>query len=394
MKRVYFDHSATTPVLPEVVEAMIPCYTKFFGNASEPHTPGNEAFELLHKSREVIANAMNAKPEEIIFTSGGTESDNLAIKGVAESYVEKGDHIITSSIEHPAVRNTCKYLEKVGYRVTYIPVDENAVVNPKDVENAINDKTILISIIHANNVVGSIQPIAEIGKISKERGIIFHTDAVQSFGTLKIDIEKLNVDLLSMSSHKLHGPKGVGALYKRKKIKITPLMHGGEHEKGRRAGTENIPGIVGFAKAVEIALNELDKKVKKLRELREYLVKGVLKRIDDVLYVGHPKNRLPGHASFTIKYIEGESIVLGLDAKGIAISSGSACASLKLEPSHVLLAMGIPPEIAQGSIRISMGRSNTKEEVDYFLEVLPPIVERLREMSPLYKKGSGKGVRS
>jgi len=248
MDRIYFDHSATTQVLPEVLETMLPCFTKFYGNASEPHTPGNEAFELLLKSRDTIASAINAKPEEIIFTSGGTESDNLAIKGVAEAYKKKGNHIITSSIEHPAVGNTCKYLEKVGYDVTYIPVDKNGVVNPKDVENAINSKTTLISIMHANNVVGSIQPIEEIGEIAKKRGIIFHTDAVQSFGTLEIDVEKLNVDLLSMSSHKLHGPKGVGTLYKRKRVKITPLMHGGEHEKGKRAGTENIPGIVGFAK--------------------------------------------------------------------------------------------------------------------------------------------------
>lgn len=384
MDRIYFDHSATTQVLPEVLETMLPCFTKFYGNASEPHTPGNEAFELLLKSRDTIASAINAKPEEIIFTSGGTESDNLAIKGVAEAYKKKGNHIITSSIEHPAVGNTCKYLEKVGYDVTYIPVDKNGVVNPKDVENAINSKTTLISIMHANNVVGSIQPIEEIGEIAKKRGIIFHTDAVQSFGTLEIDVEKLNVDLLSMSSHKLHGPKGVGTLYKRKRVKITPLMHGGEHEKGKRAGTENIPGIVGFAKAVEIAISELDEKAKKLRELREYLVKGVLEEIDDVIYLGHSENRLPGHVSFAIKYVEGESIVLGLDNKGIAISSGSACASMKLEPSHVLLAMGIAPEIAQGSIRISMGRGNTEEEVNYFLEVLPPIVKRLREMSPLY----------
>lgn len=384
MKRIYFDHSATTQVLPEVVDAMIPCYTKFFGNASEPHTPGNEAFELLHKSREIIADAINARPEEIIFTSGGTESDNLAIKGVAESYVKKGNRIITSSVEHPAVGNTCKYLERVGYDVTYIPVDKNGVVNPKDVESAINSKTTLISIMHANNVVGSIQPIEKIGEIAKKRGSIFHTDAVQSFGTLKIDVEKLNVDLLSISSHKLHGPKGIGALYKKRGVKVISQMHGGEHEKRRRAGTENIPGIVGFAKAVEIAISEIDEKAKKLKKLREYLVKGVLEGIDDVIYTGHPENRLPGHASFVIKYIEGESIVLALDNKGIAISSGSACSSIKLEPSHVLLSMGITPEIAQGSIRISMGRGNTKEEVDYFLEVLSPIVKRLREMSPLY----------
>jgi len=384
MKRIYFDHSATTQVLPEVVEAMIPCYTKFFGNASEPHTLGNEAFELLHKSREIIAGAINARPEEIIFTSGGTESDNLAIKGIAESYVKKGNHIITSSIEHPAVGNTCKYLERVGYDITYIPVDKNGVVNSKDVENAINSKTTLISIMHANNVVGSIQPIEEIGEIAKRRGVIFHTDAVQSFGTLKIDVEKLNVDLLSISSHKLHGPKGIGALYKKRGVKVISQMHGGEHEKGRRAGTENIPGIVGFAKAVEIAMSEIDEKAKKLKKLREYLVKGVSEGIEDVIYTGHPENRLPGHASFAIKYIEGESIVLALDNKGIAISSGSACSSIKSEPSHVLLSMGIAPEIAQGSIRISMGRGNTKEEVDYFLEVLPAIVKRLREMSPLY----------
>lgn len=384
MRRIYFDHSATTPVLPEVVEAMLPCFTEHFGNASEPHLPGREAKKLLETSREAIARAMGAQPEEIIFTSGGTESDNLALKGVAEALSKKGNHIITSSIEHPAIGNTCKYLQRRGFEITYVPVDKYAIVNPDDVAAAITDRTILISIMHANNVVGSIQPIAEIGKIARERGIIFHTDAVQSFGTLETDVAELNVDLMSMSSHKLHGPKGVGALYIQKGTKLTPQMQGGEHERRRRAGTENVPGIVGFAKAVEIAMAEREEKVERLEELRKYLVAGVLERIEEVSYNGHSEKRLPGNANFSFKYIEGESVVLQLDMVGIAVSSGSACASASLEPSHVLLAMGLTAEDAHGSLRVTMGRSNTKEEVDYFLEVLPEVVGKLRRMSPLY----------
>lgn len=384
MRRIYFDHSATTPVLPEVVEAMLPCFTEHFGNASEPHLPGREAKKLLETSREAIARAMGAQPEEIIFTSGGTESDNLALKGVAEALSKKENHIITSSIEHPAIGNTCKYLQRRGFEITYVPVDKYAIVNPDDVAAAITDRTTLISIMHANNVVGSIQPIAEIGKIARERGIIFHTDAVQSFGTLETDVAELNVDLMSMSSHKLHGPKGVGALYIQKGTKLTPQMQGGEHERRRRAGTENVPGIVGFAKAVEIAMAEREEKVERLEELRKYLVAGVLERIEEVSYNGHSEKRLPGNANFSFKYIEGESVVLQLDMVGIAVSSGSACASASLEPSHVLLAMGLTAEDAHGSLRVTMGRSNTKEEVDYFLEVLPEVVGKLRRMSPLY----------
>lgn len=384
MRRIYFDHSATTPVLPEVVEAMLPCFTEHFGNASEPHLPGREAKKLLETSREAIARAMGAQPEEIIFTSGGTESDNLALKGVAEALSKKGNHIITSSIEHPAIGNTCKYLQRRGFEITYVPVDKYAIVDPDDVAAAITDRTILISIMHANNVVGSIQPIAEIGKIARERGIIFHTDAVQSFGTLETDVAELNVDLMSMSSHKLHGPKGVGALYIQKGTKLTPQMQGGEHERRRRAGTENVPGIVGFAKAVEIAMAEREEKVERLEELRKHLVAGVLERIEEVSYNGHSEKRLPGNANFSFKYIEGESVVLQLDMVGIAVSSGSACASASLEPSHVLLAMGLTAEDAHGSLRVTMGRSNTKEEVDYFLEVLPEVVGKLRRMSPLY----------
>lgn len=384
MRRIYFDHSATTPVLPEVVEAMLPCFTEHFGNASEPHLPGREAKKLLETSREAIARAMRAQPEEIIFTSGGTESDNLALKGVAEALSKKGNHIITSSIEHPAIGNTCKYLQRRGFEITYVPVDKYAIVDPDDVAAAITDRTTLISIMHANNVVGSIQPIAEIGKIARERGIIFHTDAVQSFGTLETDVAELNVDLMSMSSHKLHGPKGVGALYIQKGTKLTPQMQGGEHERRRRAGTENVPGIVGFAKAVEIAMAEREEKVERLEELRKYLVAGVLERIEEVSYNGHSEKRLPGNANFSFKYIEGESVVLQLDMVGIAVSSGSACASASLEPSHVLLAMGLTAEDAHGSLRVTMGRSNTKEEVDYFLEVLPEVVGKLRRMSPLY----------
>ncbi|GFP31716.1 cysteine desulfurase [Candidatus Hakubella thermalkaliphila] len=384
MRRIYFDHSATTPVLPEVVEAMLPCFTQYFGNASEPHLPGREAKKLLEASRETIARAIGAQPEEIMFTSGGTESDNLALKGVAEALSKKGNHIITSSIEHPAIGNTCKYLQRRGFEITYVPVDKYAIVDPDHVAAAITDRAILISIMHANNVVGSIQPIAEIGKIAREKGVIFHTDAVQSFGTLETDVGELNVDLMSISSHKLHGPKGVGALYIRKGTKLTPQMQGGEHERRRRAGTENVPGIVGFAKAVEIAMAETEEKAERLEKLRKYLVAGVLERIEEVSYNGHPEKRLPGNANFSFKYIEGESVVLQLDMVGIAVSSGSACASASLEPSHVLLAMGLTAEDAHGSLRVTMGRSNTKEEVDYFLEVLPEVVGKLRRMSPLY----------
>ncbi|GFP25464.1 cysteine desulfurase [Candidatus Hakubella thermalkaliphila] len=384
MRRIYFDHSATTPVLPEVVEAMLPCFTQYFGNASEPHRPGRESKKLLEASRETVARAIGAHSEEIIFTSGGTESDNLALKGFAEALSKKGNHIITSSIEHPAIGNTCKYLQRRGFEITYVPVDKYAIVDPDHVAAAITDRAILISIMHANNVVGSIQPIAEIGKIAREKGVIFHTDAVQSFGTLETDVGELNVDLMSMSSHKLHGPKGVGALYIRKGTKLTPQMQGGEHERRRRAGTENVPGIVGFAKAVEIAMAETEEKAERLEKLRKYLVAGVLERIEEVSYNGHPEKRLPGNANFSFKYIEGESVVLQLDMVGIAVSSGSACASASLEPSHVLLAMGLTAEDAHGSLRVTMGRSNTKEEVDYFLEVLPEVVGKLRRMSPLY----------
>lgn len=384
-KYIYFDHSATTPVLPEVIEEMNKCFTLYYGNASEPHKPGREAKEILENSRNIIAKSLGAKPEEIVFTSGGTESDNLALFGVAEAYQKKGNHIITSEIEHPAVHMPLKKLARKGFKITYIPVDKYGIVDPQDIKKAITPKTILVSIMHANNIVGTIQPIEEIGKILKEAGIVFHTDAVQSYCTIETNVEKLNVDLLSISGHKIYGPKGVGVLYIRKGTKMMPQIMGGGHEKGRRSGTENIPGIAGLAKAVELGQKNLSQKGEKIRILRDYLKKELLRRIDDVSFNGHPTKRLPGNLNFSFKYIEGESIVLRLDDAGIAVSSGSACSSSSLKPSHTLVAMGLSPEDAAGSIRITLGFENTKEEVDYFLDVIPGIVESLRRISPLFK---------
>lgn len=384
-KYIYFDHSATTPVLPEVVEVINKCFIQYYGNASEPHKPGREAKEILENSRTVIAQSLGAQPEEIIFTSGGTESDNLALFGVAEAYQKKGNHIITSEVEHPAVHMPLKKLARRGFKITYIPVDKYGIVDPEDVKKAITSKTILVSIMHANNIVGTIQPIEEIGEILREANIIFHTDAVQSYCSIETKVDKLNVDLLSISGHKIYGPKGVGALYIRKGTKIMPQVLGGGHEKGRRSGTENIPGIAGLARAVEIGQRDLHQKIEKITILRDYLRDELLKKIDDVRFNGHPTKRLPGNCNFSFKYIEGESIVLRLDNVGIAVSSGSACSSSSLKPSHTLIAMGLSAEEAAGSLRITLGFENTKEEVDYFLDVIPGIIESLRRISPLYK---------
>lgn len=381
--KVYLDHAATTPVDKEVLEAMLPFFDEKFGNASSLHAYGREAREALEKSREDVAKLINADADEIIFTGSGTESDNLAIKGIAFKH-GKG-HIITSKIEHPAVLETCKYLEKKGFDVTFLPVDKYGLVKPEDVENAIRDDTILISIMHANNEIGTIEPIEEIGEIAKKHGIIFHTDAVQSAGKIEIDVKKINVDLLSMSSHKIYGPKGVGALYVRRGIKLEPVLHGGGHEKGLRSSTENVAGIVGFAKACEICRRRMREDAKKITRLRDKIIKEVLK-IEESYLTGHPIKRLPNNASFYFKGIEGESLVLMLDAKGIATSTGSACSSKKLQASHVLLAIGIRPEDAHGSLRVTLGRENTEEEIDYFLEVLPEVVEELRKISPMWHK--------
>ncbi|MGQ9631163.1 MAG: cysteine desulfurase NifS [bacterium] len=391
MKRVYMDHNATTATHPEVLKAMLPYFGEIYGNASSFHGFGMEANKALEDSREMVAKVWNASPREIYFTSGGTESDNAAIKGVAFANQDRGKHIITSSIEHHAVLHTCQYLQKrFGFDVTYLPVDGEGFVDPDDLRRAIRKDTILISIMHANNETGVIQPIEEIGRIAKENGIPFHSDAVQTTGKIPIDVNALNVDLLSASGHKLYGPKGVGALYIRRGVRIDTFMHGGHQERGKRAGTYNTPGIVGMAKAVEIALRDMDEESRKMRELTEKLYEGLRDRIPHIRLNGSLKNRLPNTINVSIEYVEGESMILNLDMKGVAVSTGSACTSGSLEPSHVLVAMGVPPEVAHGSLRFSLGRENTLEDVNYVLEVLPPIVEKLRAMSPLYSSAASK----
>ncbi|MFQ6001379.1 MAG: cysteine desulfurase NifS [Anaerolineae bacterium] len=388
-RTVYMDHAATTPVDPRVVEAMLPYFTEGYGNASSVYRLGQEARKAIDEARADVAQILNCTPREIIFTSCGSESDNLAIRGIAFLNRDKGNHIITSSIEHHAVGHTCEQLEKhFGFQVTYLPVDKYGRVDPADVKKAITEKTILITIMYANNEVGTIEPIAEIGEIARAHKIPFHTDAVQAGGTLDLDVEALNVDLLSLSAHKFYGPKGVGVLYLRRGVRLLPTQTGGAHELNRRAGTENVAGIVGLATALKLAQEHREENNRKLIALRDRLIGGILSSIPDTQLTGHPKERLPNSASFTINYVEGEGMLLGLDMMGIAASSGSACTSASLEPSHVLLAMGIPPEVAHGSLRLTLGHENTEEDVDYLLEVLPGIVERLRSMSPLYTTAS------
>jgi len=387
IKRRYFDYAATTPVHPEVIKAMQPYLDAVYGNPSSLHSFGQEAQVAVTQSRDLVAKYINAKSEEIVFTSGGTEADNFALIGVFEANVKKGNHIITTTIEHHAVLETCKFLEKHrGAKVTYVPVDKYGLVDLEAIIKAITPQTILISVMHANNEIGTIEPIAGIGKIAKEKGIYFHTDAVQTFGSLDLDVEKLNIDLLSASAHKLYGPKGVGLLYIRKGLRILPFLHGGEQERRRRASTENVFGIVGFGKAVELAIKEKQERHQHVTILRDKLIKGILEKIDESELNGHPTKRLPNNVNATIKYIEGESMLINLDLEGIAASTGSACSSSSLEPSHVIKALGVSPEVAHSSLRFSLGRLNTDEDVDYLLEVLPRIVKKLREMSPLYKK--------
>jgi len=386
---VYMDHAATTPVDPRVVEAMLPYFTERYGNASSVYRLGQEARKAIDEARADVAQILNCTPREIIFTSCGSESDNLAIRGIAFLKRDKGNHIITSSIEHHAVGHTCEQLEKhFGFQVTYLPVDEYGRVDPADVEKAITEKTILITIMYANNEVGTIEPIAQIGEIARAHKIPFHTDAVQAGGALVLDVEALNVDLLSLSAHKFYGPKGVGVLYLRRGVRLLPTQAGGAHELKRRAGTENVAGIVGLATAFKLAQEHREENNRKLIALRDRLIEGILSSIPDTQLTGHPKERLPNSASFTINYVEGEGLLLGLDMMGIAASSGSACTSASLEPSHALLALGIPPEVAHGSLRLTLGHENSDEDVDYLLEVLPGIVERLRSMSPLYTTAS------
>jgi cysteine desulfurase len=386
-KYIYFDHAATTPVLPEVVEAVNECFIKFYGNASEPHLPGRQAKEILESSRQTIAQVLGAKDSEITFTGGGTESDNLAISGIAEAYSGQGNHIITSEIEHPAVLMPLKFLARKGFKITSLPVDKYGMVDPSDVKKALRDTTILVTIMHANNIVGTIQPIEEIGRLLADKNVIFHTDAVQTFCSAGTSVDKLGVDLLSISGHKIYGPKGVGALYVRKGTKIIPLILGGGQEKGRRSGTENIPGIAGLASAARAGFKTLDDRIAKLTAMREYLKTDLLKNIDDVRFNGHPVERLPGNCNFSFKFIEGEAIVLRLDMAGIAASSGSACSSSSMKPTHTLIAMGLSGEEAFGSLRITLGFENTYEEIDYFLETIKKIIMDLRNISPLFKKG-------
>lgn len=382
-KFIYLDYAATTPVRSEVVEAMLPYFTKDFGNPSSLYTLGRSARGAIEEARDRIAAFMEADSREIIFTSGGTESDNFAIKGVAYANEKKGNHIITTPIEHHAVLDPCHFLEKRGYRVTYLSVDEHGMVDPADVEKSITNETVLVSIMHANNEVGTIEPIGEISKITGSKGVYLHTDAVQTFGHIPINVNELGVDLLSVSAHKLYGPKGIGALYVRRGTRMVSYMHGGSQENNRRAGTHNVAGIIGFAKAVEIAEKEMMAEAKRLTELRDYLIRGIFEMVPNARLNGHPTKRLPNNVSFCLVGAEGEAILLSLDMEGISSSSGSACTSGTLDPSHVLLAMGIPAEIAHSSLRLTLGDQTTKEDIDYVLEVLPPTIERLRAMSPL-----------
>lgn len=385
MNRIYLDHSATTPVDPEVAAIMMTYYTEKYGNPSSVHSFGREARQALEEARRQVAELIGATPQEITFTSGGTESDNLAIIGTAEAMSKKGKHLITSAIEHHAVLETCEFLAKNGYELTIIPVDEEGIVSVEDVRKAIRPDTILISVMHANNEVGSIQPIAEIGNLAKEHGITFHVDAVQSLGKIPINVQELNVDLLTVSSHKIYGPKGVGALYVRKGVRLAPRAHGGSQEKKRRSGTENTPGIIGFGKACELIGKRMVKEHARQIILRDRLMNGIIERIKHVKVNGPiGEKRLANNVNVSIRFVEGESLLLSLDMLGIAASSGSACTSGSLDPSHCLLAMGLVHEIAHGSLRLSLGSQNTEEEIDYVLEQLPKIVERLRMMSPLY----------
>lgn len=386
MENIYFDNAATTKLDEEVLKEMMPFLRENYGNASSIYKLGREARKAVEDSREKVAKILNCKPSEIYFTAGGSESDNTAIKGIARANRNKGNHIITSKIEHPAVLETCKQLEKEGFEVSYISVDENGIVDLKELEKAIKPTTILITIMFANNEIGTIEPIEEIGKIAREHNIYFHTDSVQAVGSIKIDVQKLNIDSLSLSGHKLYGPKGIGALYVRSGIKFEKFISGGHQERDKRAGTENVAAIVGLGKAMELAYQDLEEHNERIRSLRNYYVEEVKEKIPYIRINGDMENRLPGNSNISFRFIEGEGLLLNLDLKGICASSGSACTSGSLDPSHVLLAIGLPHEIAHGSLRISIGKYNTKEEIDYLVENLVEIVNRLREMSPLWEK--------
>jgi len=383
MKPIYMDHSATTPVAPEVLAAMLPYFSDKFGNASSLHGFGREAREALEESRQKLARLLNADPEEIVFTSGGTESDNIALRGIAYKNRDSGRHIITSQIEHPAILETCRSLEQEGFSVTYLPVNREGLVELSELERAIRPDTILISIMHANNEIGTIQPLKEIGSLAEEKDIYLHTDAVQTVGKIPVDVEAMGVDLLSLSAHKLYGPKGVGALYIRRGTKIQSLATGGGHEMGMRSGTENVPGIVGLARAADLAREEMAAEGQRLTKLRDRLAGLVLERVKEAWINGSMEKRLPGSLNFGFSYVEGESLLLYLDSKGVAVSTGSACSSHKLEPSHVLLALGLKPEECHGSLRITMGRAASQEDVNYVADCIAEAVERFRGISAL-----------
>ena len=384
-KIIYLDNAATTQVYPEVLEAMTPFFTEYYGNPSSIYTFAGKANEAVNKARSILAQGINARTDEIYFTGSGSESDNWALKATAEAYQDKGKHIITTKIEHHAILHTCEYLEKKGFEVTYLDVDEYGTVKPDELKKAIRPDTILISVMTANNEIGTIQPIAEIGAIAKEHGILFHTDAVQAFGHIPIDVEDMHIDMLSASGHKLNGPKGIGLMYIRKGVKIRSFIHGGAQERQRRAGTHNVPGIVGFGKAAELAFADMDKRIDYEAKLRDHLIERVLNEIPYARLNGEKENRLPNNANFCFRFIEGESMLILLDQQKICASSGSACTSGSLDPSHVLLAIGLPHEIAHGSLRITLSEKTTKEEIDFTADRLKEIIERLRGMSPLYE---------
>ena len=390
-RTIYMDHSATTFVKPEVLEAMIPYFTEHFGNPSSIYGIARDSKKAIDVARLQTAKALGADPDEIYFTSGGSESDNWAIKGVALANRKRGNHIITTQIEHHAVLHTCRFLEKEGFEVTYLPVDQYGLVNPVDLEKAITDKTILISVMYANNEIGTIEPVVELGAIARKHKVYFHTDAVQAIGNVPMDVKGQNIDLLSLSAHKFYGPKGVGALYIRKGVRIENLIHGGGQERKRRAGTENIAGIVGLGKAIELATADIPGHNEKIRAMRDRLIKGVLEKIPNSRLNGHPEKRLPGNFNVSFEFIEGESMLLWLDDAGVCASTGSACTSGSLEPSHVLLATGLPVELSHGSLRLTLGDANTEGDVDFVLEVLPKVVKKLRDMSPLYQKNGKEG---
>ncbi|MGN0152210.1 MAG: cysteine desulfurase NifS [Wujia sp.] len=384
-KLIYLDHAATTATKPEVVQAMMPYYTELYGNPSSIYKFSSQSKEAITAARKIIGDSLNTDASNIYFTAGGSEADNWALKATAEAYEQKGKHIITSKIEHHAILHTAEYLEKRGYEITYLDVDENGVIKLNELKKAIRPDTILISVMFANNEIGTIQPIKEIGEIAHQHGILFHTDAVQAYGQLPIDVEALNIDMLSASGHKLNGPKGIGFLYIRKGVKIRSFVHGGAQERSRRAGTENVPGIVGLGKAVELAVSTMEERTRHETELRDYLIDRILAEIPYARLNGHRTRRLPNNVNISFQFIEGESLLIMLDMAGICASSGSACTSGSLDPSHVLLAIGLPHEIAHGSLRLTLGEENTRQEMDYVIDNLKRIVDRLRSMSPLYE---------